>query len=71
MSWTDSGEFHDDWGLKNQAAEDTRVVPLPPRLVLILKVCIRTHGVAEDGRLFFKERLGVLESSSCDRAWPS
>ncbi|WP_328469492.1 hypothetical protein [Streptomyces sp. NBC_00448] len=28
--WTDSGEVHDDRGLKNRAVEDTRVVPLPP-----------------------------------------
>ncbi|MFC4030903.1 tyrosine-type recombinase/integrase [Streptomyces polygonati] len=67
--WTDSGEVHDDRGLKNRAVEDTRVVPLPPRLVVILKEGIRTHGVAEDGRLFFNERRGVLDSSTYDRVW--
>ncbi|WP_433892751.1 tyrosine-type recombinase/integrase [Streptomyces sp. CA-111067] len=67
--WTDTGEVHDDRGLKNRAAEDTRVVPLPPRLVVILKESIRTHGVAEDGRLFFNERRGVLGSSTYDRVW--
>lgn len=67
--WTDSGEVHDDRGLKNRDVKDTRVVPLPPRLVVILKESIRTHGVAEDGRLFFNERRGVLGSSTYDRAW--
>lgn len=67
--WTDTGEVHDDRGLKNRAAEDTRVVPLPPRLVVILKAGIKVHGVAEDGRLFFNERRGVLGSSTYDRVW--
>lgn len=67
--WTGTGEVHDDRGLKNRAVEDTRVVPLPPRLVVILKESIRTHGVAEDGRLFFNERRGVLGSSTYDRVW--
>jgi integrase len=37
--------------------------------VAILKEGIRTHGVAEDGRLFFNERRGVLGSSTYDRVW--
>jgi hypothetical protein len=31
--WTDSGETHDDRGLKNRPTEDVRQVPIPPRLV--------------------------------------
>src|SRR4051812_38861530 len=28
--WTDSGETHDDRGLKNRPSEDVRRVPIPP-----------------------------------------
>jgi integrase len=67
--WTDSGEVHDDRGLKNRAVEDTRVVPLAPRLVEILKEGIRTHGVAEDGRLFFSEHGGIISYTTYHRVW--
>ena len=60
---------HDDRGLKNRAADDTRIVPLPPGLVAIWKESIKTFGVADDGRLFFNERGGVVGSSTYYRVW--
>jgi integrase len=67
--WTGTGMTHDDRGLKNRAADDTRVVPLPPGLVAIWKQSIRTFGVADDGRLFFNERGGIVGSSTYYRVW--
>ncbi|MFI8179257.1 tyrosine-type recombinase/integrase [Actinacidiphila glaucinigra] len=67
--WTDSGESHDDRGLKNRPAEDVRRVPIPPHLVAIFREHLDTFGVASDGRLFFSESGGVVSSSSYYRAW--
>ncbi|MDX2709069.1 site-specific integrase [Streptomyces sp. PA03-6a] len=67
--WTDSGESHDDRGLKNRPAEDVRRVPIPPQLVAIFREHLDTFGVADDGRLFFSEGGGVVSSSSYYRAW--
>ncbi|MFF7214305.1 tyrosine-type recombinase/integrase [Streptomyces sp. NPDC008238] len=67
--WTDSGESHDDRGLKNRPAEDVRRVPIPPQLVAIFREHLDTFGVADDGRLFFGEGGGVVSSSSYYRAW--
>lgn len=35
--WIDSGETHDDRGLKNRPIEDVRRVPVPPHLVAVLR----------------------------------
>ncbi|WP_030201949.1 tyrosine-type recombinase/integrase [Streptomyces sp. NRRL S-87] len=67
--WTDSGESHDDRGLKNRPAEQVRRVPIPPQLVVILRDHLETFGTAEDGRLFFSENGGVVSSSTYYRAW--
>ncbi|MFJ5216975.1 tyrosine-type recombinase/integrase [Streptomyces sp. NPDC088354] len=67
--WTDSGESHDDRGLKNRPAEDVRRVPIPPQLVAIFREHLDTFGTAGDGRLFFSEGGGVVSSSSYYRAW--
>jgi integrase len=62
--WTDSGEAHDDRGLKNRPTEEVRLVPVPPQLVAILPQHLDTFGTAEDGRLFTNERGGVVGSST-------
>ncbi|MFJ6794353.1 tyrosine-type recombinase/integrase [Streptomyces sp. NPDC091268] len=67
--WTDSGENHDDRGLKNRPAEDIRRVPVPPQLVSLLAEHLDTFGTTPDGRLFFSEGGGVVSSSSYYRAW--
>ncbi|WP_326842328.1 tyrosine-type recombinase/integrase [Streptomyces sp. NBC_01558] len=67
--WTDSGESHDDRGLKNRPAEDVRRVPIPPQLVAILSEHLDTFGAAADGRLFYSEGGGVVASSTYSRAW--
>lgn len=67
--WTDSGETHDDRGLKNRPAEEVRLMPIPPQLVTILRQHLDTFGTAEDGRLFTNERGGVVGSSTYYRVW--
>ncbi|MCX5612189.1 site-specific integrase [Streptomyces sp. NBC_00047] len=67
--WTDSGESHDDRGLKNRPAEEVRRVPIPPQLVAVLRDHVDTFGTADDGRLFYSEGGGVVSSSTYYRAW--
>jgi integrase len=67
--WTDSGEAHDDRGLKHRAKDETREVPIPPELVAILREHITTFGVADDGRLFRSERGNVVSGSNYYRVW--
>ncbi|MGV9570487.1 tyrosine-type recombinase/integrase [Streptomyces nigra] len=67
--WTDTGETHDDRGLKNRPVEEVRLVPIPPQLVAMLRQHLDTFGTADDGRLFASERGGVVASSTYYRVW--
>ncbi|MFJ8425318.1 tyrosine-type recombinase/integrase [Streptomyces sp. NPDC094021] len=67
--WTESGETHDDRGLKNRPTEDVRRVPIPPHLVAVLREHLATFGTADDGRLFFSEKGSVVPSSTYYRVW--
>ncbi|GII93489.1 tyrosine-type recombinase/integrase [Sinosporangium siamense] len=67
--WTDSGDAHEVRGLKHRAANDVRVVPIPPELVKILRQHIAELGVAPDGRLFRSERDGVVASTAYTEVW--
>lgn len=67
--WTKSGEVHDDRGLKNRDPAEVRRAPLPPPLVAIWRDSIDTFGTADDGRLFFNERGGLVGSSTYSRVW--
>jgi integrase len=67
--WTDSGEVHDDRGLKHRADKETRPVPIPPQLVRILRRHIETHGVATDGRLFRTSHGRPFSASAINGVW--
>ncbi|MDM4784289.1 MULTISPECIES: tyrosine-type recombinase/integrase [unclassified Micromonospora] len=67
--WTDSGEVHDDRGLKHRAEDEPRSVPIPPALVAILRAHIERFGAAKDGRLFQSERGNVVAASTYSRVW--
>ncbi|MFE1331791.1 tyrosine-type recombinase/integrase [Streptomyces microflavus] len=67
--WTDTGRVHDERGLKNRPAGDTRPVPLPPELVRLWRESIDTFGIADDGRLFFNERGGIVAAGTYSRVW--
>ena len=69
-AWTDSGESHDDRGLKHRAKDDSRLVPIPPELVLLLQRHVATSGTGADGRLFWGTRgLGILAESVYGPVW--
>lgn len=67
--WTDTGEIHDDRGLKGRDDNEVRPVPIPPILVDIILAHIEEFGIAEDGRIVRNERGGVPVSSTLSRAW--
>lgn len=67
--YTDSGETHDDKGLKRRPAGEKRVVPIPPELVRILRNHFDEFGAAEDGRLFRTSTGGVVPASTVWRIW--
>ncbi|WP_405396280.1 tyrosine-type recombinase/integrase [Microbispora hainanensis] len=67
--YTDSGETHDERGLKHREKKETRPVPIPPELVVILRDHIKTHGVAEDGRLFRTASGKAFSGSTVSKVW--
>lgn len=67
--WTDSGEVHDRRGLKHRAEKDSRIVPVPPALVLVLRGHIDRFGVASDGRLFRSPGGEVVGSATYATVW--
>lgn len=67
--WTDTGNLHDERGLKSRPPGDTRPVPLPPELVALWRDSLDTFGTADDGRLFFNEHGGIVGSSTYDGVW--
>ncbi|MEV6862545.1 tyrosine-type recombinase/integrase [Streptosporangium subroseum] len=67
--FTDSGETHDERGLKHRGQRETRPVPIPPELVTMLRDHIDTHGVAADGRLFRTRTDGLISGSAYAKVW--
>jgi integrase len=67
--WTDSGDAHEERGLKHCAHDDVRPVPIPPVLVKILREHIREQGVGEDGRIFRSERGKPVASTAYTEVW--
>ncbi|MEV0975089.1 tyrosine-type recombinase/integrase [Microtetraspora glauca] len=67
--YTDSGETHDERGLKHRGAKETRPVPIPPELVTILRDHITAHDVAADGRLFRTESGKAFSGSTVSKIW--
>ncbi|MET8159375.1 tyrosine-type recombinase/integrase [Sphaerisporangium sp. NPDC005289] len=67
--WTNSGETHNSRGLKHRAKDETRLVPVPPVLVMILREHIDRYGVAPDGRLFRTAKGRPFSSSAYSGVW--
>ncbi|MFF4771884.1 tyrosine-type recombinase/integrase [Microtetraspora fusca] len=67
--WTNSGQAHDDRGLKHRAQDEGRPVPIPPELVAILRDHIEEFGVHDDGRLFRTSRGGVISIGTYCDTW--
>ncbi|MET9253258.1 site-specific integrase [Streptomyces sp. NPDC003717] len=67
--WTDDDRAHQDRHLKAWAARDSRVVPIPPHFVAMLRWHITRFGVAPDGRLFRTGRGGVIQDTGYGEVW--
>ena len=68
-AWTDSGEVHDDRGLKHRSRKATRLVPIPPELVDLLRGHVERYGVGSDGRLFRSVNNNPIHPSTYSRVW--
>jgi hypothetical protein len=62
--YTDSGELHDEKGLKHRPDDEVHPVPIPPELVAILRWHLEEFGTAPDGRLFRQLGGSVVNSST-------
>ncbi|WP_327108505.1 tyrosine-type recombinase/integrase [Nonomuraea glycinis] len=67
--WTDTGDAHEQRGLKHRGRDDVRPVPIPPTLVKILRDHVTEFGLSPDGRLFQSERGGVVASTAYTEVW--
>ncbi|GGM34879.1 integrase [Longimycelium tulufanense] len=68
--WTDTGANRDRRQLKQRAVGETRPVPSPPELTVLLLDHLRLFGTAPDGRLFVGERnRRELPKLTIVRAW--
>jgi integrase len=67
--YTDSGELHDEKGLKHRADDEVRPVPIPPELVEILRWHVAEFGTPEDGRLFRQPGGAVVATSTYTQVW--
>ncbi|XVQ85080.1 tyrosine-type recombinase/integrase [Microbispora siamensis] len=67
--YTDSGEAHDERGLKHRPERETRPILIPPVLVAILREHIKRYGVADDGRLFRTAKGRPYTASAISRIW--
>ncbi|MEV0408917.1 site-specific integrase [Actinoallomurus sp. NPDC050550] len=68
-AWTDTGDVHDDRGLKHRSRKATRSVPIPPVLVRLLREHIERYGVAPDGRLFRSVNGNPIHPTTYGRVW--
>ncbi|MEU6228137.1 site-specific integrase [Streptomyces sp. NPDC047042] len=67
--WTDTGEVHEERDLKGRGEGDTRLVPIRPLLVRILREIIKEYLLGEDDLLFPGEKGGMLAGSVFRRVW--
>lgn len=67
--YTDTGQTHEERGLKHRERTATRPVPIPPELVAILREHIATYGVAADGRLFRTASGKPFSGSTVAKVW--
>ncbi|MEV7313930.1 site-specific integrase [Streptomyces microflavus] len=68
-AWTDDDRAHQDRHLKARAERDSRVVPIPPVFVAMLRSHIERFGTAPDGRLFRTSRGGVIQDTGYGEVW--
>lgn len=67
--WTDTGDVHEERGLKGRSTRSVRKVPIPPQLVRLLREHIERFGATADGRLFRSEQGRPLQPSTWWQVW--
>lgn len=67
--WTDDGGVRDQRGLKHRPRQATRIVPIPPLLVAMLRRHISKYGVGPDGRLFRTQKGRSVSESVYGPLW--
>ena len=67
--WTDTGDVHEDRGLKGRSRKSVRKVPIPPDLVFPLAEHIERFGTTADGRLFRSEQGNPIQPSTWWQVW--
>jgi integrase len=68
-AWTDSGDVHDDRGLKHRSRKTVRPVPIPPELVRLIRWHIDQFGTGPDGRIFRSVNGNPIGPSTYNRVW--
>jgi integrase len=68
-AWTDHGTAREERGLKHRADHETRIIPIPPELVRLLRAHIKRYGTTPDGRIFQTARGGILQDSGYNEVW--
>ncbi|MHC3428800.1 tyrosine-type recombinase/integrase [Streptomyces sp. DT18] len=68
-AWTNSRTSHEKRGLKHRPRKASRVVPIPPELVAMLRWHLTAYGTAPDGRVFQTMRGGVVQDSGYWEVW--
>jgi integrase len=69
MGRTNTGRSRARRGLKHRPDEETRIVPVHPELVGLLRAHIETFGIAPDGRIFVGPRGGTIGDSTYLGIW--
>jgi integrase len=67
--WSDTASARGERGLKHRPSAETRQVPIPPKLVAILRQHIDIFGVASDGRIFSSDRGQPVASTAISDVW--
>ncbi len=67
--WTNTGDVHEDRGLKGRSRRSVRKVPIPPELVCLLREHIEQFGTAPDGCLFRSEQGNPIQPSTWWQVW--
>jgi hypothetical protein len=68
-AWTNDGTARQERGLKHRADNETRIIPIQPVLVRLLRTYIKGFGTTPDGRIFQTARGGILQDSGYNEVW--
>ena len=67
--WTNDGSLRETRALKHRVEGESRTVPIPPQLVVILRDHLAQFPDGPDGRLFYGVRSESLPSTTYMQAW--